>query len=88
MFFLFDKLDNIPTFYNSSELDISENDPTLRLVKLCKELEISQSVISDIFHYKRGFSKDVIRKLANKFNVGEASFLKEYELFGKESNVA
>ena len=39
MFFLFDKLDNIPTFYNSSELDISENDPTLRLVKLCKELE-------------------------------------------------
>ena len=56
--------------------------------KLCKELEISQSVISDIFHYKRGFSKDVIRKLANKFNVGEASFLKEYELFGKESNVA
>ena len=56
--------------------------------KLSKELHISQSVISDILHYKRGFSKDVIRKLAAKFGIGEQSFLKEYELIGRESNVA
>ena len=56
--------------------------------KLSKELGVSQSVISDIIHYKRGFSKDLIRKLANKFGVGQQSFLKEYELIGKESNVA
>lgn len=56
--------------------------------KLSKELHISQSVISDIIHYKRGFSKDLIRKLANKFGVGEQFFLKKYELIGRESNVA
>ena len=56
--------------------------------KLSKELQISQSIISDIIYYKRGFSKDLIRKLAHKFGVGEQSFLKEYELIGRESNVA
>lgn len=56
--------------------------------KLSRELGISQSVISDILNYKRGFSKEVIRKLAKKFGIGEQSFLKEYELIGKESNVA
>jgi len=56
--------------------------------KLSKELHVSQSVISDILHYKRGFSKDLIRKLAYKFGIGEHSFLKEYELIGRESNVA
>ena len=56
--------------------------------KLSKELHISQSVISDIINYKRGLSKDVIRKLAKKFGVDQQSFFKEYELIGKESNVA
>lgn len=56
--------------------------------KLSRELKISQSVISDIVNYKRGFSKDVIRKIADKFGIGQQSFLKEYELIGKESNVA
>ena len=65
---------------------MKENDYTA--YKLCKELAIPQSVISDIVNYKRGFSKDVMRKLAKKFGVGEQSFLKEYELIGKESSVA
>ncbi len=56
--------------------------------KLSKDLGISQSVISDIINYKRGFSKDLIRKLSAKFGVGQASFLKQYELIGKDSNVA
>lgn len=56
--------------------------------RLSKEIGISQSVISDILHYKRGFSKELIRKLAAKFGIGQQSFLKEYELIGKESNVA
>jgi len=55
---------------------------------LSKELNMSQSVISDITHYKRGFSKDLIRKLGHKFGIGGQSFLKEYELIGRESNVA
>lgn len=56
--------------------------------KLSKELNISPSVISDILNYKRGFSKDLIRKLAEKFKVNPEAFLKDYELINKESNVA
>ena len=56
--------------------------------KLHKELGIPQSVISDILNYKRGFSKDVIRKLSEKFKIGKDSFMKEYELIGRESRVA
>jgi len=56
--------------------------------KLHKELGISQSVISDIINYKREFSKDVIRKLSAKFNIGQESFFGEYELIGRESHVA
>lgn len=52
--------------------------------KLSRELNISQSVISEILNYKRGFSKDVITKLSEKFKVGKDSFLKEYELIGKD----
>lgn len=56
--------------------------------KLSKELKISQSIISDILNYKRGFSKDVILKLANLFELSPVSFLKKYELIHRENNVA
>ncbi|NQY10062.1 MAG: helix-turn-helix domain-containing protein [Flavobacteriales bacterium] len=39
--------------------------------KLAKELKIPESVISEILNYKRRFSKDVVIKLAKKFNMGE-----------------
>ena len=56
--------------------------------KLSKELNIPQSTISDILNYRRGFSKDLIRKFAEKFKLSQDSFLKEYELINKESHVA
>ena len=56
--------------------------------KLSKELKIPQSTISDILNYRRGFSKDLIRKFATKFELSQEPFLKEYELINKESRVA
>lgn len=56
--------------------------------KLSKELNIPQSTISDILNYRRGFSKDLIRKFATKFGLSQESFLKEYELINKEGRVA
>ena len=56
--------------------------------KLSKELGISQSVISEIFKYKRGFSKDLIRKFSDKFSIGQESFLKQYELTGTLEQVS
>lgn len=55
--------------------------------KLSKELEIPQSILSEILNYKRGFSKELIRKFATKFGLSPESFFKEYDL-AKESNVA
>ncbi|MDH4471046.1 MAG: helix-turn-helix domain-containing protein [Fluviicola sp.] len=56
--------------------------------KLSKELSIPQSTISDILNYRRGFSKDLIRKFATKFNLNQESFFKEYELINKSPRVA
>lgn len=56
--------------------------------KLSKELGIPQSTISDILNYRRGFSKEVIRKLSVRFQLKQESFLKPYELINKESRVA
>jgi len=41
--------------------------------KLSKELKVPQSIISDILNYKRGFSKDLIRKFAEKFKLRSMS---------------
>ncbi|MES2555859.1 MAG: helix-turn-helix transcriptional regulator [Bacteroidota bacterium] len=56
--------------------------------KLSKELSIPQSTISDILNYRRGFSKDLIRKFATKFGLSQEPFLKVYELINKEGRVA
>src|SRR5580698_3475737 len=36
----------------------------MKAVDLAGELQISKSLVSDILHYRRGLSRDVIRKLA------------------------
>jgi len=56
----------------------------LTAYKLSKELGIQQSILSEITKYKRGFSKALIRKLSQRFNIGQDSFMKEYELTGKK----
>jgi antitoxin component HigA of HigAB toxin-antitoxin module len=52
----------------------------LRPVDLAAELGISQSLLSDIRAYRRGLSKEVIRKLAARFEVGQESFSSPYNL--------
>jgi HTH-type transcriptional regulator/antitoxin HigA len=43
-------------------------------------LEISKSLFSDILNYRRGLSKEVIRKLAERFKVSQELFNKAYKL--------
>ena len=57
---------------------IKEN--KLKAVELAAELEISKSLLSDILHYRRGLSRDVIRKLATRFKVSQELFNKPYKL--------
>lgn len=55
-----------------------END--LKSVDLAKDLSISPALISDILNYRRGFSKDNIRKLSQKFKVNQELFNRPYKL--------
>lgn len=52
----------------------------IKPTELADLLEISKSVISEILNYKKGFSKEMIRKLAERFKVRQEAFNKGYPL--------
>jgi HTH-type transcriptional regulator/antitoxin HigA len=43
-------------------------------------LGISKSTVSEILHYRKGFSKEIIRKLAERFKVKQEAFNRPYKL--------
>lgn len=68
-----------------------EMDPIQLLNSLMKEhnmkgkdlvqlLNISKGYISDILNYKKGLSKEVIRKLADRFKISQEAFNRPYKL--------
>jgi HTH-type transcriptional regulator/antitoxin HigA len=52
----------------------------LKAVDVARELSVSKSLVSDILHYRRGLSRDIIRKLADRFKVSQELFNKSYKL--------
>lgn len=52
----------------------------IKAVELAKQLDISKSLLSDILNYRRGLSKEVIRKLADQFKMSQEAFNKPYKL--------
>ncbi|MCF2503843.1 transcriptional regulator [Dyadobacter sp. CY107] len=75
-----------------SETDtFEESDPVVVLRSLMSEhqmkakdlvalLNVSKGYVSDILHYRKGMSKDIIRKLADRFKVNQKAFNRPYEL--------
>ena len=55
-------------------------DHQLKAKDLVALLAVSKGYISDILNYKKGFSKDVIRKLASHFKLNQEAFNRPYEL--------
>jgi HTH-type transcriptional regulator/antitoxin HigA len=49
-------------------------------------LEISKGYVSDILNYKKGLSKDVIRKLADHFKLSQEAFNRSYKLVVPENS--
>lgn len=47
---------------------------------LVELLRVSKGYVSEILHYKKGLSKEVIRALAQHFKVSQEAFNKEYKL--------
>ena len=56
------------------------SDHNLKAKDLAELLEVSKGYVSDILHYKKGLSKDVIRKLAQHFSVSHEAFNRPYQL--------
>lgn len=56
------------------------NENKLKAVDLARELDVSKSLVSDILNYRRGLSRDIIRKLASRFKVSQELFNKPYKL--------
>ena len=52
----------------------------LKAKDLVELLEVSKGYVSDILNYKKGLSKDVIRKLAEHFKVSQEAFNRPYKL--------
>jgi HTH-type transcriptional regulator/antitoxin HigA len=55
-------------------------DHKLKSIDLAKFLDVSPGLISDILSYKKGFSKNIIRALAQHFKLSQEAFNKPYKL--------
>jgi HTH-type transcriptional regulator/antitoxin HigA len=55
-------------------------DHNIKAKDLADLLGMSKGYISDILHYKKGLSKEVIRKLAERFKVSQEAFNRPYKL--------
>jgi HTH-type transcriptional regulator / antitoxin HigA len=52
----------------------------LKAIELAGILSVSKSLVSDILNYRRGLSKEIIRKLADHFKLSQEIFNKPYKL--------
>lgn len=52
----------------------------MKSVQLARLLNVSTGLVSDILNYKKGISKEVIRKLAGEFKVSQEAFNRKYRL--------
>jgi len=62
------------------------NDNNIKAKDLVKLLDVSKGYVSDILNYKKGLSKDVIRKLADRFKVSQEAFNRPYKLTVSENS--
>jgi HTH-type transcriptional regulator/antitoxin HigA len=77
--------------WDEEHRSLNESDPVELLKYLMDEnklkakdiaslLDINKSTASEILHYRKGFSKEIIRKLADRFKVRQEAFNRPYKL--------
>jgi len=62
------------------------DDHNMKAKDLVTILDISKGYVSDILNYKKGLSKDVIRKLAEHFKLSQEAFNRPYKLVVPENS--
>lgn len=83
--------------WDADHNSFNDLDPVQLLQSLMKEhnlkakdmvdiLDIGKSYVSDILHYKKGLSKEVIRRLSEYFKVGQEAFNRPYKLVGEKAD--
>lgn len=58
-------------------------DHKMKAKDIAELLNVSKGYVSEILNYKKGMSKDVIRKLATRFAMRQEAFNKPYRLEGE-----
>jgi HTH-type transcriptional regulator/antitoxin HigA len=58
----------------------------INAIELSKGTGINKTVLSKILNYKKGFSKEAIRAIADYFKVNQAAFNKPYPLLETEKD--
>ncbi len=56
------------------------HDRDMKAKDLAGILGVSKGLVSDILHYKKGLSKEIIRVLAHEFKVSQEAFNRPYNL--------
>lgn len=61
-------------------------DHDLKAKDMVEILNIGKGYVSDILNYKKGLSKEVIRKLANHFKLSQEAFNRPYKLVATKNS--
>lgn len=62
-------------------------DHKMKAKDLAALLDVNKSYVSEVLNYKKGLSKDVIRKLAERFKMNQEAFNRTYKLKGLKKKV-
>lgn len=76
----FDEVDPIRLLHSLMD------DHNMKAKDLVELLDISKGYVSDILNYKKGLSKEVIRKLADHFKISQEAFNRSYKLVVPENS--
>lgn len=52
----------------------------MKAVDLARHLNVSEGLVSDMLHYKKGLSKETIRILSDRFKLNQIAFNRPYTL--------
>jgi len=81
---LIEKWDEAHNSFNDSDpielLRYLMEENKLKSIDLAKALDISTSLVSDVLNYRRGLSKEIIRKLSEQFKINQELFNRPYKL--------
>lgn len=76
----FDELDPVQLLHSLMD------EHNMKAKDLVELLDISKDYVSDILNHKKGLSKEVIRKLADRFKISQEAFNRPYKLVVPENS--